>query len=91
MAVSHAVVSVGTDPTALAVLPSGERALSASVQNASGVTVYVGDAEVTTTDYGYALPDGGELYLTMYEPGDTVYAVVDTGTAGVNVLTVEGK
>lgn len=91
MALTHAVVEVGTEATALASLRAGERAMSVAIQNNSGVAVSIGASEVTAAAPGYVLADGGELYLTLHESGDVVYGVVASGTADVNVLTVEGK
>lgn len=89
MAVRHKTVSVGTSATALQPpFDNDEATISHSIQNASAVTVYIGGADVTPTDYGFALATGKEISMDI-TAGSPAYAVVASGSEDVYLLSVE--
>jgi hypothetical protein len=90
MAVQHRTPTVGTTATDITsevrdALGYEDVARSMSIQNESGVTVYVGGPGVTSTDYGYAIPAGGEVAFDLRR-SDVLFAAVAVGTAQVRVL-----
>lgn len=88
MAVKTRAVTVGTTATRLdgdadqADRHAGE---SFAFYNSSGVTVYIGGADVTSTN-------GAPVAASSWSPGfdlasdDAIYGIVATGTAAVRVL-----
>lgn len=95
MAISHAIVSVGTTATLLSATETDDRrGQSLLIQNPStAVDVYIGGAGVTTLSYGHIIKassatSGNPLNaLAMdLDRGEAVYAVVAAGTQNVNVL-----
>lgn len=54
------------------------------VYQASGVTVYVGGAGVTTAT-GFPIPSGGSLSIEL-GPSDSLYGIVAAATQSVNVI-----
>lgn len=87
MAISNKAVTVGTTPTHLTAEGHSHQPLSTAVSNVSGVTVYLGDAAVTTAN-GYPLGAGREMSLDLANTTEELYAVVATGTAEVRTLSV---
>jgi hypothetical protein len=90
MAVQHRTVTVGTTATDLTsevrdALGYEDVARSMSIQNESGVTVYIGGPGVTATDYGYALPASSEVAFDLRR-SDVLFAAVAAGTAPIRVL-----
>lgn len=86
MAIKHARVTVGTTATLLDTFDMLDGSGTVSIQNLGTVSVYIGGPGVTTTSYGYELKANSSLSIDMKIP-ETVYGVVATGTATVNVLT----
>ena len=87
MALSHALIAVGTTATKVS-LPEQDSTPGQAliVQNQSTTVVYLGSSEVTTSDYGHALGQDGTLtIITM--PGEELYAVASVETT-VAVLAV---
>ena len=86
MPVSHSRISVGTEATKLTNDYDGRSGQTINVQNPSGgVSVYLGGADVTTTDYGYLLGASTSFSVEL-QTGEKLYAVVASGTQTVNVL-----
>lgn len=87
MATAHARVTVGTQATALQKSePAGHSGRqSLVVQNTGAATVYLGDATVTTSTYGYALAAGAAVSLDLGRD-DVLYGVVASSTVTVSVL-----
>lgn len=89
MAVTHAHVSVGDDPTIVAAPTTtyhGPRdRVGVSVQNIGSAPVYLGGSGVTTSSYGYRLDAGSSMSIDL-EFGDVLYGIVATGTNTVAVL-----
>jgi hypothetical protein len=86
MPISHSRISVGTEATKLTNDYDGRSGQTINVQNPSGgVNVYLGGANVTTTDYGYLLGASTSFSVEL-QTGEKLYAVVASGTQTVNVL-----
>ena len=86
MALSHGIVSVGTTATLLSASTAGRDGQTILVQNpASGATVYLGGAGVTTSSYGYSL-DGGVAFAIDLQGGEALYGVVASSTQSVSVI-----
>ena len=86
MAVSHAIVSVGTTATKLTSDYDGKDGQTINVQNpAGGVDVSLGGEGVTTTSYGYLLKAETSFSVELQDD-EKLYAVVTTGTQTVNIL-----
>lgn len=87
MAISHAIVSVGTTATALnASLDGGKDGSTISVQNPTGgATVFIGGAGVTTSSYGFSLGAATTFTIELNQ-GETLYGVVASSTQSVAVL-----
>ena len=88
MGLSYARVSVTTSPTVLTVLAldGGRSGKAVCIQNpAGGATVYLGDASVTTSTFGYALAGGSDFVIEL-EKQEDIYGVVATSTQTVNVM-----
>ena len=86
MAVTHARVSVGTNATQLTSDADGRDGQTISIQvPASGATVYLGGAGVTTTSYGYELLEGTSFSVELQQ-GEQVFGVVASSTQTVNVF-----
>ncbi len=78
-----AQVTVGTTATLLAGADNINRLIY--VHALSNTTVYLGGSDVTTSNGFILEKDDGYLSLTI-PIGETVYAVVETGTEVVTVL-----
>ena len=86
MAVTHQRVSVGTTATQLTSDADGRDGQTISIQvPASGATVYLGGAGVTTTSYGYELLEGTSFAVELQQ-GEQVFGVVASSTQTVNVF-----
>ena len=88
MGLSYSRVSVTTSPTILTVLAldGGRSGKAVCIQNPpGGATVYLGDANVTTSVYGYALPGGADFVVEL-EKQEDIYGVVVTSAQTVNVM-----
>lgn len=87
MAISQARVSVGTTATLLDNFTETDsvRGNAIVVQNLGTASVYLGNASVTTSTYGYELKANSSLAITL-QPEETLYGVVASGTVTVNVL-----
>jgi hypothetical protein len=91
MSVKHETLTVGTTPTALTTNrpdTSGnnyEVARSVVISNEGAVSVFIGGAGVTSTDYGFRLSAGATLAFDLIR-SDSPMAVVASGTAVVRVL-----
>ena len=81
---SYGSASVGTTPT-----PITSVSAVVSLINTSGVTMYIGGPNVTTSNYVESLPPNMSVprhlnEAPFYIPGNTVYGVVAAGSANVN-------
>ena len=86
MAVTHQRVSVGTTATQLTSDADGRDGQTISIQvPASGATVFLGGAGVTTASYGYELL-GGTSFAVELQQGEQVFGVVASSTQTVNVF-----
>jgi hypothetical protein len=86
MAVSHAIVSVGTTATKLTSDYDGKDGQTISVQNpAGGATVYLGGEGVTSSSYGFILGAGISFSIELQDD-EKLYAVVASSTQNVNIL-----
>lgn len=86
MAVTHAIVSVGTTATKLTSDYDGKDGQTINVQNpAGGVNVYIGGEGVTTTSYGYLLKADSSFSIELQDD-EKLYAVVASGTQNVNII-----
>ncbi len=86
MAVTHAIVSVGTTATVISTAVNDRDGHAVCIQNPSAsTTVYVGGAGVTTSSYGVALAGGSDISIDLLQ-GEIVYGVVASSTQDVNVL-----
>lgn len=89
MATGHEVVTVTTTAASL-VQGRVDRHNSNSVdrslllQNRSVQTIYLGGEDVTTTDFGYALPANGEIALDL-NTHDDLFAVA-AAECDLNIL-----
>ena len=86
MAVQQAQVTVGTTATELSATQTdhtgGESLL---ITAPAAVTLYLGDGNVTSTAYGYALAAGTSIGITL-DAGEQLFAAVASGTATAYVL-----
>ena len=86
MAVSHAIVSVGTTATKLTSAYDGKDGQTINVQNpAGGANVYLGGEGVTTSSYGFLLGAGISFSIELQDD-EKLYAVVASSTQNVNIL-----
>jgi len=86
MALSHAIVSVGTTATLLSSSTAGRDGQTVLVQNPSGgATVYLGGTGVTTSSYGFLL-EGGVAFAIDLQDNESLYGVVASSTQSVNVI-----
>lgn len=87
MAINQARVSVGTSATLLDNFTETDsvRGTALVVQNLGTASVYLGNASVTTSTYGYELKANSSLSVTL-QPEETLYGVVASGTVTVSVL-----
>ena len=86
MAVSHAIVSVGTTATKLTSDYDGKDGQTINVQNPSGgATVYLGGEGVTSSSYGFILGAGISFSIELQDD-EKLYAVVASSTQNVNIL-----
>jgi hypothetical protein len=81
--VSQSVVTVAVTATKIPAIPAVGRT-SLLISNMSGVTVYIGDAAVTTAN-GFPIPNNGNLPLSILETVN-IYGIVAVGTAAVNII-----
>lgn len=86
MAVSGALVSVGTTPTIVASVPVGSRPNAFAIQNVGTVDVFLGGPAVTTSVYGHRLAPGGTISVDL-DNRETLFGVVASGTNSVAVLS----
>jgi hypothetical protein len=87
MAVKHAVVEVGTTAVSLfdGITDKGYKPTSTMiVQNNGSESVFVGDDEVTTSDYGLKITPGTVVVLDLTR-GDLPFAIAGSPQT-VNVL-----
>ena len=86
MALSHAIVSVGTTATLLSSSTAGRDGQTVLVQNPTGgATVYLGGTGVTTSSYGFLL-EGGVAFAIDLQDNESLYGVVASSTQSVNVI-----
>lgn len=90
MAIQHATTAVTTTSTSLTASVSDALgydtvARSVLLTNTSAVDVFLGGEGVTTANCGYILTAGSEVSLDL-TLGDSLYAVVASGTANVRAL-----
>ena len=86
MAVSHAIISVGTTATKLTSDFDGQDGQTINVQNpAGGATVYLGGEGVTTSSYGFLLGAGISFSIELQDD-EKLYGVVATSTQNVNII-----
>ena len=86
MAVSHAIISVGTTATKLTSDYDGKDGQTINVQNpAGGATVYLGGEGVTTSNYGFVLGAGISFSIELQDD-EKLYGVVATSTQNVNII-----
>lgn len=76
-------VSVGTTPTPI-IAVNGLRS-GVIITNPSGVTVYLGGQNVSTSS-GHALPAGGSISLPA---GSPIYGVVASSTQTVTYIEIQ--
>ena len=78
-------VTVGTaTTTASQVFHCRAEACLLKIRNHSGGAVYIGQAGITV-DTGYEIPNNGETEFMIYNE-DKLFAVVNTGTATIDIL-----
>ena len=86
MAVTHAIVSVGTTATKLTSDYDGKDGQTINVQNPTGgATVYLGGEGVTSSSYGFLLAAGISFSIELQDD-EKLYAVVASSTQNVNIL-----
>ncbi len=86
MALSHAIVSVGTTATLLSSSTAGRDGQTVLVQNPSGgATVYLGGTGVTTSSYGFLLESGVAFAIDLQD-NESLYGVVASSTQSVSVI-----
>jgi hypothetical protein len=86
MAVSHAIISVGTTATKLTSDFDGKDGQTINVQNpAGGASVYLGGEGVTTSSYGYLLGAGTSFSIELQDD-EKLYGVVASSTQNVNII-----
>jgi len=94
MAVAHQIVTLNSSTATLVTIPKAQEAnyetrVSTSFQNLDGsIDIYIGNANVTSSSYGYILHAGASISLDLL-PGDEVYAIAPTGTPRIAVLALE--
>jgi hypothetical protein len=91
MAINHQVVALNAS-TATSVSPAQapyETRYSISVQNVdSGITVYLGASNVTSSSYGYKLLAGQSFSVDLLA-SDQLYAIAASGTPNVAIFAAE--
>jgi len=86
MALSHGVVSITTAATLVSAATGGRDGQTVLVQNpAAGVDVKLGGEGVTAASYGYIIVAGSAFAIDL-QAGESLYAVVASGTQSVSVL-----
>lgn len=83
MAFRSAEVTVTTSPTLLLTAVAGDVEMWVN-PDSSSTEYYLGGSSVTTTDGLHLF--GRDPFNSHIRPGDSLYAVVASGTANINVL-----
>ncbi len=85
-------VTVGTAATELSITRVVDSLPGQTVilQNRSGVPIFLGDSEVTSTHYGYVLDNNKEVGIELAHL-EQWFACVASGTAIINVTVVGDK
>jgi len=91
MSIYSTRITVGTAATQL--IPANVMSQDVALLNAGTAVVRVGGPDVTTTAWGLpALPNNQNVARTIFnttvQPGDSVWAVVASGSSEVNVWAV---
>lgn len=81
MSFFHTNVTVGTTPTLLLTVPSGQVSTQVTIQNQDTASIFIGDTTITASGAtrGHAIAAGAE-HTRLYYPGDKIYAVSAAGT-----------
>jgi len=94
MAIVHQIVTLNSSTATLVSIPLSAEApyetkVSLSIQNVdTSAIAYIGNQDVTSSSYGYALTAGSAVSFDLL-PGDTLYAISDSGTPTVAVIAAE--
>jgi hypothetical protein len=86
MAIKHGLVNIGTTATLLVETSVGRDGQTVLIQNpANGVNVFIGGEGVTASSYGAICASGASFSIDL-KNGETLYAVVATGSQTVSVM-----
>jgi hypothetical protein len=93
MSLSHSLVALNASTATILTVPSDQedaysKSLTISIQNVSGIAVYLGDSTVTSSSYGYLLAPSATFTADL-DPRDEIYAISASGTP--NVATIKVK
>lgn len=93
MSLSHSLKTLSTTAQLISLAAEDEipyaSQLTMSVQNTDeSIVVYLGDAGVTSTSYGYKLIPG-TIFTADLSPDDELYAVAASGTPKVAIIRVQ--
>jgi hypothetical protein len=82
MALIHLNATVGTTPTALITLPTGQPSTAVQICNNHTAVLYLGDSTVAVSGAtrGNQLAANASVQIWL-RPGDTIYGVVAAATA----------
>lgn len=85
MALAHQRVTVTSTATLLSSGSAGRDGQTLLIQNPAGnSTLYIGASDVTTSNYGYALPANGDMSISL-QNGESLYGVVPVSNT-VNII-----
>jgi hypothetical protein len=94
MAIAQQIVTLNSSTATLVTIPKAQQAdyetrVSTSFQNLDeSIDIYLGNADVTNSLYGYILHAEASISLDLL-PGDEVYAIAPYGTPKIAVLALE--
>jgi hypothetical protein len=94
MAIAHQIVALNASTPTLVSIPLAnevayESKASISVQNLdSGITIYLGSSNVTSSSYGYKLLAGQSFSVDLLA-SDQLYAIAASGTPNVAIFAAE--
>lgn len=87
MAFVHANLTIGTTPTLVYTVPSGQPPTQVTLQNQDTAAVFIGDSTITASgaSRGHAIAANGE-HTRLYYAGDRIFAVSAAGTVAGGLI-----
>ena len=92
MSLSHQLITLNNSNPIILTTPADQEipyanSLSMSIQNVGSSDIYIGDASVNSSSYGFKLT-AGQTFTVDLAPNDDIYGIAATESSNVAVLRI---